>query len=448
MLRRYKLLFLVFLVICSGTMYWGCSQTEDVMTPTYQTDVFLSPERLPDNPPGMIYTLWVADGDKGDTVYVGRFGYDYSEVEFLDTNGSARADSNQFFFEGDIYRYTHLFVSIDTLDFSTSSPGPIMLIDDVTRVSEDPVDLVFPLTDTLWESTLRFNMETMSDDNRATYDGYGLWFAHYRVDTTFIRDTFSMTSFVLDSVVLDDIGDQTDTNSVKDTANYREETVELVYGLDTFSVEKAIFDYVYHNDADSPWVVYRPQFTFSTGSSQRVIFDIFSQDEFDLIDYSAWGWKYKGWVVSSVIPTSAIGEMTAPAGIYNTPYDSLMPGADGGLISTGTFSDITAADDISLYAQSDRIPPFPGEDFLSNLPTGFNGDLVPNGNRGTVFVTLEPDNFLTDTTNFPLIVYFREVPNSRDTLYSEDYHLTMDGNMHTNDMYTGFPSISVTFRSH
>jgi len=419
------------------------------MTPTYQTDVFLSPERLPDNPPGMIYTLWVADGSTGDTAYLGQFGYDYSEVEFLNESGSVRADSNQFLFDGDIYRYTHMFVSIDTLDFSTSSPGPIMLIDDVARVSEDPVNLQFPLSDSLWWSTLRFNMETTSDNDRAANDGHGLWFANYRVDTTDIRDTFSMTSFVLHADTLHNIGDKTDTTSVIDTANYSEQTVELIYGLDTFAVEKVIFDYVYYTDVDSPWVVYRPEFTFTTGVSQRVIYDVFSQDDFELLDYSAWGWKYKGWVVTPVIPTSAIGEMTPPAGIYNTPYDSLMPGVDGGLISIGTFSNITAADDINLYAQSDRIPPFPGEDFLTNLPAGFAGNLMPNatGNSGTVFLTLEPDNFVTDTTNFPLIVFYGEIPDSRDTLLTAPY-FTMDGNMHTNDMYEGFPSISVTFRSH
>ena len=71
------------------------------------------------------------------------------------------------------------------------------------------------------------------------------------------------------------------------------------------------------------------------------------------------GWVYEGWVV-----------------------------IDGTPVSTGTFIDVAAADLNAPYSGSEAGPPFPGEDFLNNAPTGltFPTDLA----GGTAVISIEP----------------------------------------------------------
>ena len=62
-------------------------------------------------------------------------------------------------------------------------------------------------------------------------------------------------------------------------------------------------------------------------------------------------------------------------------------------------------------------PPFPGEDFLVNLPSlpsitgggpawNFFGTLA---DTGVAIITIEPDNYFDSTRNFPLIMLAREL---------------------------------------
>ncbi|MDH4156364.1 MAG: hypothetical protein OEW00_03700 [candidate division Zixibacteria bacterium] len=457
MFRRYKPLLVTAFVICSVSLFWGCSQPDDIFTPVFRTEISLSPERLPTNPPGMIYSLWAANNETGDTVYIGKFGYNYKTVQFMDENSTPRADTNLFVLNDDLFSYTHLFVSIDTLDFDTTDPGPIMLIDVVTVPTDDLIELEFYLADSLWGATTRFNMETVSDNDRYADDGHGVWFCDYRMETTNVQDTFALTDFKLDSVILHDIGGKTDTSSIVGYENYSVDTVDVildqdsannVFNLDTIQMIKVNFDFVYYTDADSPWVVYEPRLTYSVGILQSVTYDIWSQEDYGLIDYSALGWKYKGWVVSPDILPAVLGEITPPAWLYKTGDYTSIPGEEGGLITTGTFARINAPDDSNPYARSQRIPPFPGEDFLENLPVGFDGNLLPDatGNVGTVFITLEPENFVTDTTNFPLFVMIWPLPANRSDITQASVGIPMRGWVQSNDPYHGFPRVTASIK--
>ena len=71
------------------------------------------------------------------------------------------------------------------------------------------------------------------------------------------------------------------------------------------------------------------------------------------------GWKYEGWAV-----------------VNGTP------------VSTGTFTDVAAADEAAPYSGSMAGPPFPGEDLLMNAPSGltFPTDLA----GGTAVISIEP----------------------------------------------------------
>jgi hypothetical protein len=456
MFRRYKPLVFTALVVAVMSLFWGCSQPDDVITPVFRTEIHLSPERLPSNPPGMIYSLWAAKGTTGDTVYIDKFGFDQTTVEFLNDSSEVRPDSNLFALKGDLYNFSHLFIAIDTLRFDTSHPGPVMLVDEVTNPVEDPIELRFYLSDSLWQATTRYNMQTPSDSNRNSNNGAGIWFCNYRVVFDSIRDTLHLATFSLDSTVLHSLpGGRTDTVSVVDTTNYREitlvrvlgeDTANQAYGLDTILQRVVRFDYVYFHDVDSPWVVYSPRFTYTVGSTSYRYYDVFSQDEFGLIDYSSMGWKYKGWVLSTAINPAAVGQLTPPAWDYDGPY-TVFEGLNGGLLTTGTFANIAKPDDGNPYGHSPRVPPFPGEDFLENLPEGQTGpvDLLASGARGTVFVTLEPDNYVFDSTNFPLFVMIKQLPTSRGEV-TGSHQVTMRGWMQTDDPLYGFPKVTAAFR--
>lgn len=115
------------------------------------------------------------------------------------------------------------------------------------------------------------------------------------------------------------------------------------------------------------------------------------------------GWKYEGWAV-----------------------------IDGSPVSSGTFSAIDTADDSALYSGSDNDgPPFPGEDYVANAPTGstFPTDLA----GGVAVISIEPfpDNDPAPFQLKPLVGMI--LANATDHT-----NYTMD------NMSSGFPSGTVT----
>lgn len=73
------------------------------------------------------------------------------------------------------------------------------------------------------------------------------------------------------------------------------------------------------------------------------------------------GWKYEGWAVIDGVP-----------------------------VTTGTFTDAIVADDFDGFSSTANAgPPFPGEDFIMNAPSGltFPTDLA----GGTAVISIEPD---------------------------------------------------------
>jgi hypothetical protein len=85
------------------------------------------------------------------------------------------------------------------------------------------------------------------------------------------------------------------------------------------------------------------------------------------------GWKYEGWVI-----------------------------ADGTYLSTGKFSQLTAADDSAYYSGPVAGPPFPGEDFLLNAPEGLSFPLNLAG--ASVMITLEPGEGYDDNPGKPFFL--------------------------------------------
>jgi hypothetical protein len=86
------------------------------------------------------------------------------------------------------------------------------------------------------------------------------------------------------------------------------------------------------------------------------------------------GWAYEGWAV-----------------------------IDGSPVTTGTFTSVASVDDSAPFSGTEAGPPFPGEDFLNNAPSGLT---FPTDLRGvTIVVSVEPvpDNSSNPFTLKPLV---------------------------------------------
>ena len=100
------------------------------------------------------------------------------------------------------------------------------------------------------------------------------------------------------------------------------------------------------------------------------------------------GWNYEGWAVSGGTP-----------------------------ISTGTFTSASGSDDFSGFSGTNNTPPFPGEDFLLNAPTGLTFPLDLSGGMAVISIEPNPDDSSDPYTLKPLV---GDIPASAQqrTLYS------------------------------
>jgi hypothetical protein len=240
------------------------------------------------------------------------------------------------------------------------------------------------------------------------------------------------------------------TTTVDSIFNIVDTTITRTVGFTTFDQDVVRFELHTVTDCDPPYEAFRVSYDWDTSAPSFIAWDDFTQDQFALIDYSAFGWKYKPWIVSPVIEAAgaSLGSITPPA--WNYEALNAIPGADGGLLTTGTFAEITLPDDDNPHSLSDRVPAFPGEDFLTNLPNGVMTpiNLVTNDQDsiGSVFITLQPDNYTVTTTIFPLFLFIRELPAFQGQIDPGNdslVQITMQGYMQTNDPTRGFPKVRV-----
>ena len=448
---------LLFVILSCGLLIvvLSCSQTDNVIAPKSLTEIWLSAERLPTPTPGMAYGLWVSKVAYPEITHasqvrlLGQFSYILSDtlVAFLEPDNTIRADSNEFTLEGDLFDFSHIFVTVEDTANIDTLPGPVMLMQSVTGNS-DTIRMYFPQHDSLFESIIRCNFETPTDGNRYNADGYGLWFSSYELVRREITDTLSaQVSYVWDTIY-PVIGEDGDTlNFATLYASYAEnvwfefDTVLVDFGRDTLALEvDTVIHYAakqridYEVDSTIPRVYKNYDTGIHLNTRMQVVFlDVFTQDLFSMPDLSRYGWKYKGWVVHDEFLSWAPGRFSPPAWDF-TSGELLIPGYQGGLITTGTFTDETDSDDSNPFTLEipwavdsgtfiDTVlkrPRFPGEDFLDSdsLMEAFGRtsvNLLPSPNNtltGSVFVSIEPDNMVKDTTNFPLIAFCRRCPAS------------------------------------
>jgi hypothetical protein len=474
--RNNRLIFLILGLIVMSVV-WSCSQPDDVLTGISSTKITLSEQRLPTLPDSMAYELWVLNTTTDDYVSLGKFLYDKPTGTYHNLDGTER--SNEFILNGDIYNFDFVAVTVENNpDPNKELPGSVMLGDVVSDPNEDPIELVFPEKDSLWRATARYNMEGVSDNNRNIGVGSGVWFTSYQMSTKSFPDTTLIVYEVDSALAAVDVECEVDSDGNTlgcDTLNFDElyaprehaidsvwyETTLVVYGPDTLLLgaprnhigPRVHIDSIV--DSTAPWYDY----SFSVDQVASTIvprtdtLDIFAQGDLGVPDYSDEGWHYKGWIVSPYLDTNAIAaRMTPPAWPYASLFDVLMTGSYGALITTGSFYRMNQPDlDGNPFAVSDKVPQYPGEDFLNSSAlqatygiTSVNLEPLLDGNVGTVFITLEPDNF-NSTTNFPLFAFVKSVPWSRSTIAANLVQIDMTNWTSTldNDL-RGFPKIKVS----
>lgn len=167
-------------------------------------------------------------------------------------------------------------------------------------------------------------------------------------------------------------------------------------------------------------------------------------------------WHYKGWIISPYLPTdcSELGRMTKPEWLDFTINQMFENPDDWAIISTGSFKSFDSSDDGNPYSMNLRVPGYPGEDFLVNLPCGrtqpyiFADSTHPTTAVGDIFVTLEPDGY-DSNTNFPLFLFTTrtQIPSYEDVSDTTTNHVQSTSMLNVAsrvvDNPFGFPGIKV-----
>ena len=86
------------------------------------------------------------------------------------------------------------------------------------------------------------------------------------------------------------------------------------------------------------------------------------------------GWKYEGWTVINGVP-----------------------------VTSGTFTSVTAVDDADPFSSTMPGPPFPGEDYLVNAPSGLTFPTDLSGGTAVISIEPDPDNSPNPFTLKPLV---------------------------------------------
>jgi hypothetical protein len=232
-------------------------------------------------------------------------------------------------------------------------------------------------------------------------------------------------TFIADSVIFQHYHDNIDTFYVYDY-EYKPVLMPLNLGadnIDTFYVDTTLVPWETTYITIEPFSQYNHSWIpINWGDTLVYYLDKFTTNAEDLPSLEGTKWHYKGWIMSPFIDDvialdcDSIGKMTKPAWAKvptASVFNQVFPNSDNyRIITTGSFKDFNWADDGNPYSDSLRIPNFPGEDFLMNLPCADPGDRLTLADPSTgdtigvgdIFVTIEPDGYEAPT-NFPFFIY-------------------------------------------
>jgi len=184
--------------------------------------------------------------------------------------------------------------------------------------------------------------------------------------------------------------------------------------VDTFAVDPCTGNTIFVEI--EPLSEYSLNLTFNSYIRRTDTLDYFSESFEETADLTGTGWHYKGWVISPYLAPpyqtecSELGKLTKPTWLDFTTDWMFENPDEWPIISTGSFRDFAEPDYTpNLYSDNQRVPAYPGEDFIQNLPCGatnyyFADQATPLTGVGDIFITLEPDNF-DENTNFPIFLF-------------------------------------------
>lgn len=121
------------------------------------------------------------------------------------------------------------------------------------------------------------------------------------------------------------------------------------------------------------------------------------------------------WFLGSLPPTAGLSLPTLPEGWKYEGWAVI----GGQPVTTGTFTSVSGSDDFSGFSGSMGTPPFPGEDFLMNAPSGFTFPTDLSGGQVVISIEPSPDNSPAPFLLKPLL---GDVPTSAlaETVYDMD----------------------------
>lgn len=222
--------------------------------------------------------------------------------------------------------------------------------------------------------------------------------------------------------------------------------------LDTFTLDTCLDETLYFSIA--PFTDYIHQLIYGIDSSIHLL-DLFLSNYEEMPDLYDTKWHYKGWIISPYLEDDCpeLGRLSKPQWVPFAVSQVFGNPDDWPIISTGSFKSFDHADDANPYSDVRRVPDYPGEDFILNLPCGdsiyFASQEDQYSRVGEIFITLEPDNY-DDVTNFPLILFTTPsgIPNYIDVSditfnHTQDFRLHNKSGRFENNPF-GFPGIDVT----
>ncbi|MCF6294228.1 MAG: anti-sigma factor [Flavobacteriaceae bacterium] len=130
------------------------------------------------------------------------------------------------------------------------------------------------------------------------------------------------------------------------------------------------------------------------------------------------------WFLGSLPPTAGLSLPTLPDGWIYEGWAVI----DGTPVTTGTFSAVDMPDSFDGFSGMDGVPPFPGEDFLENAPSGLTFPVDLSGMLSVISIEPVPDNSPAPFSLKPLIGH---IPDP-----AED-HVVYDMILHLENLATG-----------
>nr|MBN2277065.1 hypothetical protein [candidate division Zixibacteria bacterium] len=241
--------------------------------------------------------------------------------------------------------------------------------------------------DTLIVDTL--NLEELAN----TLDTVAIKCTTTVIDSFFVPDTLTMDTFIHKSMSFEYVDFPVNVGAAN---------------IDTFYYDSCLD--VTTNFTIPPFKDYNHSI-FYTYTTQTLLLDKFLINYEEMPDLTGSNWHYKGWVISPYLPEDCteLGRLTPPNWLKVTVDQYFTEPEEWPVITTGSFKDFSRADDGNPYSMNLRVPNFPGEDFIQNLPCGadsfyFSSQDSIYTRHGRVFITLEPDTY-NENTNFPLILF-------------------------------------------